>query len=245
MVEPVACTLVNCDNETKAKSTTAGQQKTKLDPHFSQKLQCMRSGTTTLVSTCSTGFWSDITQVWSMMSHSTDWVQRFNRVVTLTLLAPRPVRCFHLAHAGPDLPPDPRGRAAHKTLRERREDGHACMSADNKVLHDSHARTRQTGGELIGVDNVESCHTNDFAVVETQLLVVLTHGRSHGVHKVHNHSHHRVGTELFTNFEESPGDASVDLKEVITSYRVLWHTSGNEHQVAPHYTLIQLIHRRL
>ena len=133
-------------------------------------------------------------------------------------LAPRPVRCLHLAHANPDPPPNPRGRAAHKTQREGREDGHACMSADNRVLRDSHARTRQTGGELLGVDNVESCHTNDFAVVETRLLVVLTHGRNHGVHKVHNHSHHRDGTELFTSFEESPGDARVDLKEVITSH---------------------------
>ena len=53
------------------------------------------------------------------------------------------------------------------------------MSADNRNLRVPRARTRQTGGELVGPDNVESRYTNDLAVVEAQLLVVLTHGRNH------------------------------------------------------------------
>ena len=36
--------------------------------------------------------------------------------------------------------------------------------------------------------------------VETQFLVVLTHGRNHGVYKVHNRSHHHSKTSAGMSF---------------------------------------------
>ena len=48
---------------------------------------------------------------------------------------------------------------------------------------------------------VESRYINDLAVVETQLLVVLTHGRNHGVHRVHNF-HHCMG-QIFSQASRS------------------------------------------
>ena len=89
-----------------------------------------------------------------------------------------------------------------RTLREEREDGHARMSIDNRNLHIPHARIRQIGGELVGLDDVESRYTKDLAVVETQLhTVTLTIA---------------FWREFPTGFEERPDDASVDPKEVIT-----------------------------
>ena len=70
-----------------------------------------------------------------------------------------------------------------------------------------HARTLQTEGELVGPDDAESRGTNVLAVVETQLLVVLTQGRNH-VHRVHSHSHHSLWGEFPTGFEELPGKMS-------------------------------------
>ena len=84
-----------------------------------------------------------------------------------------------------------------------------------------HARTLQTGGELVVLTIVESRYINDLAVVETQLLVVLTHGRNHGVHRVHNFPPLH-GTDLLTSFEGRPGDATIDAKrlsQVIPGFR--------------------------
>ena len=149
-----------CTSRPKAKSTTAGQQKNET-LHHSPKLQCMQSGSTALVSPCSTCSWSDITQVWSMMSHSTEWVQRFNRVVTFTLLVL--TLSAHNCQPGCSLRQDQLGAF---------------------ILHTFVQIRHLIPGDELPTRHCEkwSCHTNDFAV-ETQLLVVLTHGKNHGVHK--------------------------------------------------------------
>ena len=43
-------------------------------------------------------------------------------------------------------------------------------------------------------------------------FVVLTHCKNRGVYRVHNYSHHCLGTDIPTSFEECPGDASIDSK---------------------------------
>ena len=67
------------------------------------------------------------------------------------------------------------------------------MFDENGDLRVLHARTLQWRRTCCP-DNVESRYTNDLAVVKIQLLLVLTHGKNHGVHRVYNHSHHRLKT---------------------------------------------------
>ena len=108
-------------------------------------------------------------------------------------------------HTCPDPPTDPRDEFPQDTARK--EGGwYACMSADNRKLRVPPCSTLEV--TLLS----RSCSGRD------PLLVVFTHSRNHGVHRVHNHFHHCHGTDIPTGFEERPGDASVD-SEVIKSNR--------------------------
>ena len=79
--------MVNCVQRDQKPSHHSGTTEERNANHtFRQNFSACNLAPPRWYQTCLTGSWSDITQVWSMMSRSTEWVQRFNRVVTLTLL---------------------------------------------------------------------------------------------------------------------------------------------------------------
>mmetsp|Transcript_15154 Transcript_15154/g.24130 ORF Transcript_15154/g.24130 Transcript_15154/m.24130 type:complete len:228 (+) Transcript_15154:480-1163(+) len=116
------------------------------------------------------------------------------------------------------------------------------MAPDDGHVDLIHRHSRGLEGKLVGTHHVEGSHADNLQGVQALLLVKRSHGRHHGIHRIHDESDDGVRAVFGAGLDDCLGNVSVDVHQVLSVLpRLPRHAGRHEDQRAPFQTLLRQV----